>query len=147
MSRKFTQEELDRISELAKNWGKIVVRRGFGDDGPQLDVDLDPMEDLAAAAARGLIAGTLEAATEQQAQNLGDQQPCPTCERMCSLQTDERPVVVRGGTFTHHEPKGYCPACRRDFFPSASPFEARHPRLLAGGAEQDSDGGGRDQGL
>ncbi len=147
MARKFTQEELDRITELAKNWGKIVVRRGFGDDGPGLDVDLDQMEEMAVAAARGLIAGTLESATEQQAQKLGEQQPCPTCGQLCSVGSAERPVVVRGGAFAHHEPKAHCLACRRDFFPSASPSEAGQPRLLTGHSAQDSDGGRRDQGV
>src|SRR4051794_34282900 len=34
----------------AKQWGKIVVRRAFGEHGPGLDVDLDAMEQVAAAA-------------------------------------------------------------------------------------------------
>lgn len=147
MARKFTQEQLQRVTKLAKNWGKIIVRRGFGEDGPDLDVDVEHMEELAVAAAQGLIAGTLETATDQQADKLGTEQPCPACGRLCSLTNAERPVVVRGGTFEHHEPKAYCPACRRDFFPSTSRAEARQPRLLPGHCAQDFDGGGRDQGV
>jgi hypothetical protein len=30
-SRKLRPEELDRISELAKSWGKVVVRPAFGE--------------------------------------------------------------------------------------------------------------------
>jgi hypothetical protein len=29
-----------------------------------------------------------------------------------------RPLVGHGGTITDREPRGHCPACRRDFFPT-----------------------------
>ena len=128
-TRKLTQEDLDSIRQLAAQWGKIVVRRAFGDEGAGLDVDLDQMEQIAVAAAKGLTAGALEVATEQQGQRLGEQQACPACGRMCSVGSEERTVHVRGGTFQHREAKCHCPTCRRDFFPSASTVETRRPRL------------------
>jgi hypothetical protein len=124
-SSKLNDKDLAEIHALAKQWGKIVVRRAFGDQGPGLDVDLDVMEQLATAAAAGLTAGTLEEATQQQAQQLPAEQPCPTCGRLCPTQQQTRPVTVTGGgQFLHQEPAGHCPACRRDFFPSAPPAEA-----------------------
>jgi hypothetical protein len=128
-SRQFTPEDLDRITQLAKHWGQIIVRRAFGDAGPGLDVDLAQMEQLAQAAARGLTAGTLEEATAQQARLLGTQQPCPTCGRLCPVTTEDRPIEVQGGTFLHREPACHCPNCRRAFFPSAAAAEAQRPRL------------------
>jgi hypothetical protein len=128
-SRKLTAEDLAQITKLAKNWGKMVVRQAFGDGGPGLDVDLTQMEDVAVAAAAGLTAGALEEATAQQGRLLGAEQPCPDCGRLCGVDAEERPVVVRGGVFEHREPKCYCPACRRAFFPSASAAEARRQRL------------------
>jgi hypothetical protein len=122
-SGKLNDKDLAEIHTLAKKWGKIVVRRAFGDQGPGLDVDLDAMEQIAAAAAAGLTAGTLEEATQKQAQQLPTEQPCPTCGRGCPTQKEDRPVVVKGGLFLHHEPVGHCPACRRDFFPSAASAE------------------------
>lgn len=122
-SRKLTPQELESITPLARSWGKIVARRAFGEQGPGLDVDLAQMEAVAMAAARGLTAGTLEATTQQQAQQLGSAQPCPGCGRSCGVGAAERPVQVEGGTFHHQEPKCYCPTCRRDFFPSASAAE------------------------
>jgi hypothetical protein len=143
-ARKATAEDLKRIEELAKGWGKIIVRQHWGDQGPGLDVDLTQMEDVGLAAVRGLLAGTLEMATRMQADQLGEQHACPGCGRMCPLRAEERPVVVNGGSsFEHREPKGHCPACRRDFFPSASSAEAGHARLQSVGAEQDRPGGGR----
>lgn len=136
-------EDLAGIEALAKGWGKIIVRRQWGEQGPGLDVDLNEMEEVAMAAVRALLAGTLEAATAQQAERLGPEHPCPQCGRICPVQRDARPIVVRtGGTFDHHEPKAHCPACRRDFFPSASGPEAEHARVQPVGAEQDRAGGG-----
>jgi hypothetical protein len=128
-SRKLTPEDLRVITELAKSWGKIVVRRAYGEEGPGLDVDLAQMEAMAVAAAQGLTSGALEEATTQQAQRLGSEQACPQCGKLCGVSANERDVKVRGGGFRHREPKCYCPACRRSFFPSASAPEAGHPRL------------------
>jgi hypothetical protein len=142
-ARKATAEDLKRIEELAKRWGKIIVREHWGEQGPGLDVDLTAMEDIGVAAMRGLLAGTLEAATQQQASQLGEQQPCPECGRLCPLQHEERPITVRGGgSFEHREPKAHCPACRRDFFPSASGPETGHASLQSIDSEQDCPSGG-----
>ncbi len=127
---KLTSEEIARIEELAKGWGKIIVRRHWGEQGPGLDVDLNQMEQVAMAAVRALLAGTLEAATAQQADRLGSERACPDCGRVCPLGRDPRPIVVRtGSTFDHDEPKAHCPACRRDFFPSASGPEVGRARV------------------
>ncbi|MGF1582781.1 MAG: hypothetical protein ACFCD0_25960 [Gemmataceae bacterium] len=120
-AKTLSPEELQAIIELAKGWGKIVVQRAFGEEGPGLDINLTQMEQIATTAAEGLLAGTLEQATTEQAQQLPSQHPCPGCGRLCSLQTDPRPVTAQGGTFLHQEPKGHCPTCRRDFFPSKAP--------------------------
>jgi hypothetical protein len=123
-SSKLSDNDLAEIHALAKQWGKIVVRRAFGDQGPGLDVDLDGREQVAAAAAAGLTAGALEEATRQQAQHLPAEHPCPTCGHRCLSQPQPRPVVVKGGQFRHDEPACHCPACRRDFFPSAPGAQA-----------------------
>jgi hypothetical protein len=137
-TRKLTADDLKQIEKLAKGWGKIIVRQHWGEKGPGLDVDLTQMEDVAMAAVRAMLAGTLEVATEQQASQLGEQQACPECGRMCPLKREERPITVRtGAVFEHDEPKAHCPACRRDFFPSASDTEAGRARLQSVDLEQD----------
>ena len=122
-SRKLSPEELQAVSRLAKQWGKIVVKHAFGEQGPGLDVDFAQMEEVAAAAARGLSEGALEVATAQQGDLLGEKQPCPQCGKLCTVGHAERPLRVKGGQVALREPKGYCPTCRRDFFPSASRVE------------------------
>lgn len=128
-TRKPTPEDLERIAELAQRWGKIVVQQMWGEQGPGLDVNLDQMGQVAMAAVRGLLAGTLETATEQQGRKLGEQQPCPDCGRLCPVVTEERTVTTGGGPFEHHEPKAHCPACRRDFFPPTADSGTDQPRL------------------
>jgi hypothetical protein len=142
-TRKLTSEDLRHIQELAHGWGKIIVRQQWGEKGPGLDVDLTQMEEVAMAAIQALLAGTLEVATQQQASPLGQEQACPECGRVCSLTQEERAIVVRiGSIFNHDEPKGHCPACRRDFFPSASAAETGDARLQSVGGEQDRAGSG-----
>ena len=114
---KLTPEQLAAVKDLAKGWGRIVARNAYGDAGPGLDVDFDEMEQIAAAATAGLAAGTLEQLAEQQAQQLPDELPCPSCQRPCPVERRPRNVVARGATVTLQEPVAHCPDCRRDFFP------------------------------
>ena len=119
--RTFTPEELQELRDLAAGWGKIVARRAFGDDGPDLEVDLDLMEQVAQAATAGLNEGTLQLLLERQAARLGQQQPCPGCGQLCRVDHQSRPLAVKGGTIQQDEPVCHCPDCRRDFFPPAAP--------------------------
>lgn len=124
---RLTPEDLQNIRDLAAQWGKIIARRTFGDAGPGLDVDLFALEQVAQAAARGLLEGTLSCLLEQQAYALPDQQPCPDCGHLCPVDRETRPLVCRGGTFPYPEPVAHCPACRRDFFPSAASLTPGRP--------------------
>ncbi len=56
-TRKLSPEELQAVSRLAKQWGKIVVKHAFGEQGPGLDVDFAQMEEVACAAASWLDRG------------------------------------------------------------------------------------------
>lgn len=116
-ARAFTPDELQELYRLAAQWGKIVSRRAFGDEGPGLDVDFRTMEQIAYAAAAGLTEGTLQTFLEQQAEALGEQRPCPDCGRLCVLRRQERPLQAQGAQLQQSEPMGHCPDCRRDFFP------------------------------
>jgi hypothetical protein len=115
--RKLSPGQLAAVTDLAKQWGKIVARNAYGTAGPGPDVDFDEMEQVAAAATAGPAAGTLEHLAEQQAQHLPDELPCPTCRQSCPVERRPRTVVARSATVTLHEPVAHCRACRRDFFP------------------------------
>jgi hypothetical protein len=118
--RQLSPQLLQEIRDLAAGWGKIVARRAFGDQGPGLDTDFEAMEQVAQAAAAGLTEGALATLLEQQARALGEQAPCPQCGTPCPLRREPRSLHRPGGTVAQSEPVGYCPACRRDFFPPAA---------------------------
>jgi hypothetical protein len=122
--QKATPPHTSELHDLAHGWGKIIARRAFGDDGPDLDADFDSLEQAAVDAARAITQGTLEEALRRQREKLGDSQPCPDCGQACPVSTRARPVQVRGATITYDEPVCHCPSCRRDFFPSPPPLEA-----------------------
>jgi hypothetical protein len=110
-----TETELQELHDLAAQWGKIIARR-TGDD--TVDFDLHAMEQIAQAAAAGLVEGTLQCLLQRQAGALAEQQPCPACGRLCSLTTEDRTLHVQGGVaLDYAEPVCHCPDCRRDFFP------------------------------
>jgi|WetSurMetagenome_2_1015567.scaffolds.fasta_scaffold412153_1 hypothetical protein len=127
-SKEARERKLQEIQEIAEGWGKMIAREAFP-DGPGLDVTLADMEEYAVAASRALVKGTVESMTATQAKQLGEEAPCPTCGRMCPLKRKSRSVVVRGGEAHLEEPVGHCPACRRDFFPSASGIEIGRSRV------------------
>lgn len=114
---KLSPEQLAALEELAQQWGKIVANRAYGEGGPDLDVDFDQMEQVAAAVSRGLTRGTLEQLAQRQSQQFPKRLPCPSCQKLSPVQTRPRKVVARGGTITLQEPVAHCPDCRRDFFP------------------------------
>jgi hypothetical protein len=127
--RPLSSERLQEIRDLAAGWGKIVARRVLAESGPDGALDLMAMEQAAVAAAAGLTEGTLGTLLEQQALALAPQQPCPDCGRPCPVGYQDRPLAVKGGQLTLHEPVCHCPDCRRDFFPPASRAAPGQPRL------------------
>ena len=131
-------EDIRQIRELAAQWGKIVARRAFGPQGPGLDVNLSAMEKLALEVSRGLVEGTLGTLLEQQAQALGAEHPCPTCNRPCPVQREPRTLRLAGGHQAHaNEPVCHCPDCRRDFFPPAAGAASGQPQLQPDRAADD----------
>src|SRR4030088_155388 len=83
--RKAPQPDLSEIRDTAYGWGKIVVRRAYGDEGPGLDLDFDSIESLAVDMGQAVIRGTVEEILKTQFSRLGDPQPCPKCQRACPV--------------------------------------------------------------
>lgn len=110
------------VERMAEGWGKIVARRIHEEVGPDLDLDADEIEQMAASAARAVAKGTIEDLLEKKASLLGAEQSCPTCGRLCPVKREPREMDFWGGVVAYAEPKCHCPDCRRDFFPSTSGF-------------------------
>jgi hypothetical protein len=115
------------VERLAEGWGKVVARRVHEDVGAELDLDADDIEQMAVTAARAVARGTIADLLERKAALLGAEQPCPRCRRLCAVRRAPRTIEFWGGEVAYAEPKCHCPACRRDFFPSAPGAAADAP--------------------
>ena len=118
--RKSPSMDRTGVEQMAEGWGKVVARRIHEDVGADLDLDADDIEQMAATAARAVARGTIEELLERKASLLGAERPCPRCQRPCVVRREPRAVDFWGGEVAYAEPKCHCPACRRDFFPSAA---------------------------
>jgi hypothetical protein len=125
--RKSPSMDRTGVAQMAEGWGRIVARRIHEDVGAELDLDADDIEQMAATAARAVARGTIEELLERKASLLGAEQPCPTCQRPCAVRRQPRTIDFWGGAVTYAEPACHCPACRRDFFPSAPGLAAYAP--------------------
>jgi hypothetical protein len=125
--RKSPSMDRTGVERLAEGWGKVVARRVHDEVGPELDLDADDIEQMAVVAARAVARGTIADLLERKAALLGPEQPCPTCRRPCAVRRQPRAIDFWGGEVTYAEPVGHCPACRRDFFPSAAGAAADAP--------------------
>ncbi len=58
--RKLTDQDVQVVLSLAKDWGRRLVEQAFGADRPELDTKFSTIEDLAFHAAPGLNAAIIE---------------------------------------------------------------------------------------
>jgi hypothetical protein len=78
---------------------------------------------------RAMARITTERLALARAERMTEPQPCPTCARRCPLDHRERELETLDGPVELAEPACHCSACRRDFFPSASPVGTRPAEL------------------
>lgn len=129
------EERVRELAELVQGWGKLLAGEAFP-DGPSLEVDLAGIEELTTIMQQALLKGLCEEATQRQAERLPASRACPNCGKEADVESADdppkkdphakppgpRPMQLRHGTFELKEPRCYCRACRRYFFPSADRF-------------------------
>ena len=86
----------------------------------QEDVRFHDMESAGHALGRVVAQATTERLALARAERLSGPQPCPTCGLLCPLLYKGRSLKTIDGPIGLQEAVCHCPACRRDFFPSAS---------------------------
>lgn len=111
---KLSEQEWQTFLDLADRL-EIPVRRLLRED-----VRFTEMESAGHQLGRAVAQVTTERLALERAERLTQPQPCPTCQRMCSPIHQERELETIDGPVGLREPVCHCPACRRDFFPSAS---------------------------
>ena len=121
-----------RAALLAEEFAEDV----YGPEGPELNCDIDEIEDLAAPAARAAFDAVIGRALLLQNQRLPEELPCPQCAKPCRVEFKERSVQGRMGSAKIQEPVCHCSSCRRAFFPSAGVVAAGRPGPHAASASQ-----------
>lgn len=116
------KEEL--AAKLAGQLAVSFAQEIYGPDGPDLDCDIDEIEDVAVVAALAAFDAVIARALVLQNQKLPDQLACPDCGGQCDVQFEQRTIQGRMGPAEIQEPVCRCPVCDRDFFPSAGSVAA-----------------------
>lgn len=111
---KLSEQEWQTFLDLADRL-EIPVRRLLRED-----VRFTAMETAGHQLGRAVAQITTERLALERAERLTGPQPCPKCQRRCPLIHEQRELETIDGPVELREPVCHCPACRRDFFPSAS---------------------------
>lgn len=115
----------DLVAKLALQLAEAFSAEVYGPDGPALDMDIDEIEETAVLAARAAFDAVIAEALRLQNQKLPSHMPCPTCHTSAETRFERRKIQGRMGSARIQEPVCFCPACDRDFFPSAGIAPAR----------------------
>jgi hypothetical protein len=114
-----------KLQELAE----LIAAERFGAAGIPKEITFSEIEEIGHQVGQ-LAAGTVDQTLQQQhAEHLSEAAACPACGCDCEIERRGRRLQTRDGTIELDEPIGHCHACERDFFPSASPAEARRARV------------------
>lgn len=111
------REEL--AAKLAGQMAEVFSEEVFGPEGPDLDCDINEIEELAVLSARAAFDAVIARALELQSQKLPNHLPCPKCQTESPVQFEARTIQGRMGPASIQEPVCHCSVCDRDFFPSA----------------------------
>jgi len=134
--------EFERLRPLLDRMAAEAAAELYGPDGMPWGTPFEELEDrafeLGQALARRLVR---ELVAEQAEEEVPEGfRPCPSCGgRVAEPADDEahweaRCLESRSGEVPWHEPRRYCPACRRDFFPSVEGAGDRPVEVQPGGA-------------
>lgn len=115
--------KVEQVRPFLETVAKNLVDRLYGPDGPPWGTTLTDIEHLLLQVREVLTEQMLDSTIARQAQTLSHQpetaRTCPGCQQIldCS-NANPRLVQTRVGEAEWAEPEGYCPRCRRAFFPS-----------------------------
>jgi hypothetical protein len=115
--------QIEEVRPYVEGVAKNLVDKLYGPNGPAWGTTLTEIEDLLLDIRQVLTEKMLDESLARQAA-AADQQPtaartCPRCQQPLACDdANARLVQTRAGEAEWSEPEGYCPRCRRAFFPS-----------------------------
>ena len=123
MSKDAGNKDLDLTPEEMEKFGELVallVKRGFGEDGPPRETTFAEIEQFGHQAGQMVALAVDARLTEQHSEHFAKEEPCPSCGEKHSPKESphDLPLQTDDGEVTLREPAFRCPPCERDFFPS-----------------------------
>jgi hypothetical protein len=112
-------EREEEIDGLLRRLSELLIEEQREQGVYQQTPHLCDLECASLALGRRLSRVSLARAVREVAAESDTHAACPTCGAGCLLTTSSRTVRSVSGSVDVIEPMGYCPACRRSFFPSA----------------------------
>jgi hypothetical protein len=115
--------QVEEVRPYVEGVAKNLVDKLYGPDGPAWGTTLTEIEDLLLAVRQLLTRKMLDESLARQAAAADRQdaaaRTCPGCQQpLTCADANPRILQTRAGTAQWCEPEGYCPRCRRAFFPS-----------------------------
>ena len=112
------QRLLERLAEILTTEQRA---KGTFESVPHMST----LEQAGRAFGRQLSVASIRRAVREVAALSDTRASCPACDHECDVGLAKRTVHSLEGLVELLEPKAHCPACRRDFFPSAENAGAR----------------------
>ena len=134
--------KVEEVRPYVEGVAKNLVEKLYGPQGPPWGTKLTEIEDLLLDIREVLTQKMLDLSLQQQAatqaQRPAAEQVWAGCHQLLAC-TDTNPRVVqtRAGEAEWSEPEGYCPHCRRAFFPSVPELGPGPVRGEPSGAAKD----------
>jgi hypothetical protein len=111
-------EREEEINGLLRRLSELLIEEQREQGVYQQTPHLCDLECASLALGQRLSRVSLARAVREVAAESDTHAACPTCGEGCPLTTSTRTVKSVSGSIDVVEPMGYCPACRRSFFPS-----------------------------
>lgn len=112
-------EREEEVDGLLRRLSELLVEEQREQGVYQQTPHLCDLECASLALGQRLSRVSLARAVREVAAESETHAACPTCGVECPLTMSARTVKSVSGSIDVIEPMGYCPACRRSFFPSA----------------------------
>jgi hypothetical protein len=112
-------EREEEVNGLLRRLSELLIEEQREQGVYQQTPHLCDLECASLALGQRLSRVSLARAVREVAAESDTRAACPTCGVECPLTTGSRTVKSVSGPIDVIEPMGYCPACRRSFFPSA----------------------------
>ncbi len=121
----WSTEDQQALEIIAKKIGVDLQANDIAGD----QATFTTMEAAASKIGQAVTKHLLEDLALKQTQLLDEPQPCPTCQKRCPVNVQDRPLTTAEGPVGLPETVCHCSACRRDFFPSTHSLKTASTRL------------------